>query len=284
MKRSYRSIVFLAVIALLAATLVGCGGSDPADQPGTAAPGTVELTPITVGASPVPHAEILAEVKDALTAQGYDLEITEFTDYVIPNTAVESGEIDANFFQHQPYLDDFNAEKGTHLVSVAAIHFEPLAIYAGQTASIDALADGATVAVPNDATNEARALLLLEQAGLITVDPAAGVKATPQDITANPKNLKFVEVEAAAVPRQLSDVDIAVVNGNYALDAGLDASTILETEDPTGLAATTYANILVVKEGNEDDPGVQALVKALQSVDVKNFIESKYNGQVVPVF
>ena len=283
MKRSFKYIAVAAVAALLALAFVGCGGmtAPKGDKPADPA---VELTPITVGASPVPHAEILAQVKDALVAQGYDLQITEFTDYVIPNTAVESGELDANFFQHLPYLEDFNAEKGTHLVSVAAIHFEPLAIYAGKTTSLDALADGATVAVPNDTTNEARALTVLEEAGLIKIDPAAGVEATPRDIVENPKNLKFVEVEAAAVPRQLADVDIAVVNGNYALGADLDPSTILASEDPEGHYATTYANILVVKEGSEGDAGVKALIAALQSVDVKSFIEKTYKGTVVPVF
>lgn len=282
MKRSIKYIALAAVAALVVGALAGCAGA--ADKPAASADPKVELTPITVGATPVPHAEILAEVKDALAAQGYDLKVTEYTDYVVPNTAVESGEIDANFFQHTPYLDDFNAENGTHLVSVAAIHFEPLALYAGKTKSIADLADGATIAVPNDATNEGRALLLLEQAGLIKVDPAAGVKATVQDITENPKNIKFVEVEAAAVPRQLGDVDAAVINGNYALDAGLAADTILESEAADGLAAKTYGNVLVVKEGNENDPAVKALAQALQSVDVKSFIEGKYKGQVVPVF
>lgn len=282
MKRSFKYIALVALAALLVASLAAC--EKPATKPGDSPEPAVELTPIKVGASPVPHAEILASVKDALAAQGWDLQVTEYTDYVVPNTAVESGEIDANFFQHLPYLEDFNAENGTHLVSVGAIHFEPLAVYAGKTASIDALADGATVAVPNDATNEARALIVLQDAGLIKIDPAAGVEATPKDIVENPKNLKFVEVEAAAVPRQLGDVDIAVINGNYALGAELDPETILASEDPAGHYATTYANILVVKEGSEGDAGVQALIKALTSVDVKTFIESTYSGTVVPVF
>ena len=242
-------------------------------------------TTLKVAASPVPHAEILAVAKDLLAEQGIDLEVIEYTDYVQPNMVTESGEVDANYFQHTPYLDDFNAENGTHLVSVAAIHYEPLGLYPGKTTSLDALADGAQIAVPNDTTNEARALQLLAAQGLITLRDSAGLTATKNDIAENPKNLDIVEIEAAQLPRTLADVDMAVINGNYAAEAGFSsANDALAAEDANSEAAQTYANILVVKEGNENDPAVQALVKALQSEEVKAFINETYNGAVVAIF
>ena len=243
-----------------------------------------DLKLITVGASPAPHAEILEAAAPILKDAGYELKIVEYTDYIQPNVALSTGELDANYFQHYPYLEAYNEENKTTLVSAGAIHYEPFGIYAGKTTSLDALADGAKVAVPNDTTNEARALLLLEANGLIKLDPNAGLNATKQDIKENPKNLDIVEVEAAQVPRSLQDVDIAVVNGNYAIDAGLKVSDALATEDSKSVAATTYANIIAVREGDEKSDATLALIKALESDEIKKFMESKYNGAVVPMF
>lgn len=212
------------------------------------------------------------------------MKIVEYTDYIQPNVALSSGELDANYFQHFPYLEAYNEENKTTLVSAGAIHYEPFGIYAGKTTSLDALADGAKVAVPNDTTNEARALLLLEANGLIKLNPDAGLNATKQDITENTKNLDIVEVEAAQVPRSLKDVDIAVINGNYAIDAGLKVSDALATEDSKSIAATTYANVIAVREGDEKSDATLALINALESDEVKKFIEDKYEGAVVPMF
>ncbi len=240
---------------------------------------------IVVGASITPHSEILAITKDLLAEQDYELQVIEFTDYVQPNLNLESGEIDANYFQHRPYLTDFNAEKGTHLIPVAAIHYEPFGIYPGKTKSLDQLKNGAKIAVPNDTTNEARALLLLEAQGLITLKEDVGLRATVTDIVNNPKKLIIKEIEAAQLARSLDDVDLAVINGNYAIQAGLKVATdAIATEDKASIAAETYANVLVVKEGNENDEAIQALVAALQSDEVKAFIESTYEGAVVPKF
>ena len=239
---------------------------------------------IRVGASITPHAEILNVVKPILAEQGYDLEVVEYTDYVLPNTATESGELDANYFQHQPYQDDFNAQNGTHLVSVAAIHYEPFAIYAGKSDSLENIADGATIAVPNDGTNEARALLLLEAQGLIKLREDAGFTATKLDIEENPKNLDIVEMEAAQLPRVLPDVDFAVINGNYAIQGGLKVADALASESVESESAQTYANVLVVKEGNENNPAILALVDALKTEEVRKFIEDTYEGAVVPMF
>ncbi|MEA5060557.1 MAG: MetQ/NlpA family ABC transporter substrate-binding protein [Candidatus Pelethousia sp.] len=255
----------------------------PAEEP-AAAEAPAELVKIKVGASITPHAEILAAIKDDLATAGYDLEIVEFTDYVLPNTALENGELDANYFQHQPYLDDFNAENGTHLVSVAAIHYEPFGIYAGKTAGLDNLADGATVAIPNDGTNEARALLLLEAQGLIKLNEGTGLTATKLDIAENAKNLDIQEIEAAQLARALQDVDIAVINGNYAIQAGLKVKDALAVEDKDSMAAETYANVLVVKEGNENTDATKALVAALQSEAVREFIDATYEGAVIAKF
>ena len=242
-------------------------------------------TTIKVAASPVPHAEILGVAKDILAEQGITLEIIEYTDYVQPNMVTESGEVDANYFQHTPYLDSFNEENGTHLVSVGAIHYEPFGLFAGKTATLDELADGAKIAVPNDTTNEARALQLLAAQGIITLKEGAGLTATKNDIAENPHNVDIVEMEAAQLPRTLADVDFAVINGNYAAEAGLNAATdALAVEDASSEAAQTFANILVVKEGNEDDPAIQALLAALQSEQVKNFIDETYSGAVVAIF
>ena len=245
---------------------------------------TGELEVLKVGASITPHAEILAQVKDTLAAEGYDLQVVEYNDYVLPNTALEDDELDANFFQHQPYLDDFNAENGTHLVSVAAVHFEPFGLYAGKTDSIANLKDGAIVAVPNDTTNEARALLLLEAQGLIKLKEGAGLTATVLDIEENPLNLEIKEIEAAQLVRSLPDVDIAAINGNYAAEGGLNVADAIAVEASDSLAADTYANVIVVKEGNENSEKTQALVGAVLSDGVKSYIEETYGNAVIPVF
>ena len=239
---------------------------------------------IIVGASPAPHAEILNAAKEVLASKGYELDIVEYTDYVLPNNALDSGDLDANYFQHKPYLDSFNEQNGTKLVSAGAIHYEPFGIYAGKTSSLDELKDKATVLVPNDVSNEARALLLLEAQGLIKLKEGVGLEATRNDIVENPKNLDIVELEAAQLPRSLPDCDIAVINGNYAIEAGLKVSDALAAEDSESLAATTYGNIVAVRKGDETTDATKALVEALTSPEVKQFMEEKYEGAVVPLF
>ncbi|WP_165253242.1 MetQ/NlpA family ABC transporter substrate-binding protein [Adlercreutzia sp. ZJ304] len=270
--------------ALAAFGLAGCSSSNGSSSASSSSGATTADTTITVGASATPHAQILNAVADQLAEEGYTLSVVEYNDYVLPNTALESGELDANYFQHITYMNDFNAENGTHLVNAAGIHFEPFGLYAGKTASIDALADGATIAVPNDTTNEARALMLLEQEGLIKLKDDAGLAATVVDIAENPKNLKIQEVEAAQLPRVLGDVDMAAINGNYALEAGLNVSEAVATESDAGEAAKAYVNVVAVKEGTENSEKIQALVKALQSDTVKQYIENTYNGAVVALF
>ncbi len=269
-------VSFLACsIALsLAVGLTGCGAQKQ---------GPVKEGSIVVGASPSPHAQILEAVSEQLAQKGYQLEIKEFTDYIMPNTALEDGELDANFFQHQPYLTDFNKKNGTKLVSAAAIHFEPLGIYGGKTADLADLPEGAQIAVPNDTTNEARALWLLQAQGIIEVDEQAGLEATKQDITSNPKNVEIVEMEAAQLPRALADVDFAVINGNYAVAAEI-ADQVLVTEDKDSEAAKQYANIVAVREGDENREDIKALVEALQSDEVKAYIEETFGSTVIPVF
>ena len=245
---------------------------------------SAELKEIVVGASPAPHAEILNAAKEVLASKGYELKIVEYTDYVQPNNALDSGDLDANYFQHKPYLDSFNEQNGTNLVSAGAIHYEPFGIYAGKTASLEALPDKATVLVPNDVSNEARALLLLEAQGLIKLKDGVGLEATKNDIVENTKNLDIVELEAAQLPRSISDGDIAVINGNYAIEAGLKVSDALATEDSQSLAATTYGNVVAVREGEESSDATKALVEALTSPEVKQFMEETYEGAVVPLF
>jgi YaeC family lipoprotein len=243
----------------------------------------VESVTIKVGASPEPHAQILEAAKALLAAQGITLEIREFTDYVLPNTALQDGDLDANYFQHMPYLTDFNAQHGTTIVSIGDIHYEPFGIYPGKTKTLADLADGASVALPNDTTNEARALLLLAAEGLITLPDNSGLTVTARDIVSNPKNLKFNELEAAQIPRVLPDVDIAVINGNYALEAGLNAATdAIATEASDSLAADTYANIIAVRAGDEGRPELVALVNVLKSAEIQQFINDTYAGAVVP--
>ena len=282
------AVVTAAVLATSLLGLAACGSSSESDEgSATTTDATADGdTTITVGATSTPHAEILNDVvADILAEEGYTLEVTEFTDYVQPNTAVDEGELDANYFQHQPYLDEFNEENGTDIVSVIAVHYEPFGIYSDSLTSLDELEEGATVAVPNDTTNEARSLLLLEQEGLITLDEDAGIEATTNDITDNPLDLQFEELEAATVPTVLADVDIACVNGNYAQEAGLSPSTdAIATEAADGTAAQTYANILAVKSGNEDLPKIQALAEALTSQEVADYIDATYDGAVLAVF
>ena len=276
-----KKILTLILALTMAVGLCACGGGEEAPAEDTAA----ETVTLKVAASPTPHAEILAQVVDVLAEQGIELVVTEYGDYVVPNTAVEEGAEDANFFQHAPYLESFNAENGTHLVSVAPIHYEPMGIYPGITASLEELPDGATIAVPNDVTNEARALQLLAAQGLIEIDPAAGLNATPNDITSNPKNLQFKEMEAAMLPQIVGEVDLAIINSNFALQGGLNpAEDSLASEDAASEAAQTFANIIVVKEGSEENAAVLALIEALQSDAVREFIETTYAGSVVAMF
>lgn len=282
---------FLAIViaGLLALGAVGCANNSSSSSsvtstaPETSAAAGNQLPVLKVAASPAPHAEILASVKDAMAAEGFDLQVVEYTDYIMPNNAVFNGEMDANYFQHQPYLTDFNQKNKTDLVAAVAIHFEPLGIYPGKTATLDALKDGATIVVPNDPTNEARALNLLAAQGIITLKEGVGLAATVKDITDNPKNVKITEVEAAQVPMALPDYDFGVINGNYAVGAGLSDS-ILVSEDPNSEAGQTFANIVAVKPGKENDPAIQALVKVLTGEEIRKFITEKYGVAVVPVF
>lgn len=300
-----KKLISATLAASLALSLAACGSSASTDSvaasseaasaestaaSSAAAESTAETselagTTLKVAASPTPHAEILNAAKDILAEQGIDLEVIEFAEYVQPNLVTESGEVDANYFQHKPYLDGFNVKQGTHLVSVGPVHYEPLGIYPGKSSDLENIADGATIAIPSDTTNEARALQLLATQGLITVRDDAGLTATINDITENPHNIKFEEIEAAQLPRTVQDVDFAVINGNYALAAGFSVKNdALATEDASSEAAQTYANVLVVKEGRENDPAIQALYAALTSDKVKDYINSTYDGAVVPIF
>ncbi len=270
-------VVLAAIIAALALSLLalsGCSSGNSASEDKT----------ITIAAVPTPHAEILTDVvAPALEEKGYTLEVKEFTDYVQPNTVVEQEEVDANYFQHKPYLDNFNTENGTHLVDVVGVHFEPFGLYSTKYTSLDEVPDGAKVAVPNDPTNEARVLLLLQDEGLIKLADDAGIEATPKDIVENPKNLEFVEVEAATVPTIIDDVAIAGVNGNYALEGDLgDKLIVMESSD--SLAAQTYTNLLVVKDGNQDSEKIKALAEVLNSDAVRDYINENYQGAVVATF
>ena len=275
--KKYVALVLALLLGLTA--FVGCSGdSGKKDE-------SADLTVIKVGASPTPHAEILEAIKGLMAEQGYDLQVVTFNDYVLPNNAVESGEVDANYFQHITYMNDFNEKNGTHLVSVAEIHYEPFGLYPGKTKTLEDLADGAQIAIPNDRTNEARALLLLQAQGLIKLKDGVGIEATKLDIVENPKNLDIQEIAAELLPRSLEDVDMAVINGNYAMQNGLKASTdALAVEAADSEAATLYVNVLAVKEGNENNPAIQALVKALTSETAKKFMEDTYSGAVVPTF
>ena len=275
---SKKALALALTGAVLVGAFAGCGAKkDSGDKK--------ETKKIVIGASPSPHADILKVAKKELKKEGYELEIKEYSDYVQPNTALESGDLDANYFQHKPYLDDFNKQKKTHLVSAGTIHYEPFGIFPGKTKTLKALKNGATVAVPNDTTNEARALLLLQDQGLIKLKDGAGLTATKKDIVENKKDLAIKEIEAAQIPRSLKDVDIAVVNGNYALEAGLKVNKdALATEDADSIGAKTYGNVVAVKKGNEKTDATKALIKALKSDTVKKYINDKYDGAVVPLF
>ena len=284
-----KKLIAIVLTLVLALSFAACAQPEAApaetaalETTESAAPS--ELVKVKVGASVTPHAEILNAVKDELKAAGYDLEVVEFTDYVLPNTALEQGDLDANYFQHTPYLENFNEENGTHLVAVGKIHYEPFGIYAGKTSDLSAIPEGGSIAIPNDGTNEARALLLLEAQGLIKLKEGITFTATVLDIAENPKNLSIKEIEAAQLARSLQDVDAAVINGNYAIQAGLKVKDALAIEDKDSIAADTYANVLVVKEGHENDEATKALLAALQSDTAKKFMEEKYEGAVIAVF
>ena len=268
-----KKIIAIALVLVMALSLAACGNAAASDKT------------ITIAASSTPHAEILAVAKEVLAADGWTLDIVEYADYVVPNTVVDDGEMDANYFQHQPYLDTFNAENGTALVSVAAIHYEPFGIYPGTKSSMDELTEGDKIAVPNDGSNRARALLLLEAEGLIVLKAGVGMEATVLDIEENPLSLDIVEMEAAQIAGVRDSVALAVINGNYALLAGLNVSKdAIASEDAASVSAQTYANILVVKEGNETTEKTEALKAALFSEEVKTFINETYSGAVVPIF
>ena len=263
--------VILALVLILSLCLTGCGNK-------------TDEKVIKVGATPAPHAEILEVIKDELADLGWTLEIVEFDDYILPNQALEDGELDANYFQHVLYLESFNEEYGTHLANAGGIHYEPFGIYAGKCNSLSDLPEGAKVGVPNDTTNEARALLLLEQEGLIKLKDGVGLNATKDDIVENPKNLEIIETKAELLTATLQDVDIAVINGNYAIDAGLKAAEALAIESAEGTATEYYQNVIAVKDGNQHSDKTLALLQALKSEAVKQYIESTYNGAVVPLF
>ena len=273
-----KKLLALTLIGALAVTSVtGCG------KKAASAKSKEESKTIKIAATPIPHAEILDKAKDILKEKGYELKVTEFEDYVQPNEVVESGEYDANYFQHVPYLDSFNEEKGTHLVDAGDIHYEPFGIYPGKKKSLDEIEKGDRIAIPNDTTNEARALLLLEANGLIKLKEGAGLTATVNDIEENPNEIKFDELESAQVARVVGEDEFVVLNGNYALETGYVVSKdALAYEASDSEAAKTYVNIIAVKEGNENNEGIKELVKVLKSDEIKKFINEKYEGAVIP--
>lgn len=273
MKKNLKLVVS-AVLA--AAVLAGCGAGNAAKPAAKA-----ENVKIKIGATPSPHAEILEAAKEALAKEGIDIEIVVYNDYVQPNLATDQGEIQANYFQHQPYLDDFNAENKTHVVTVGKIHYEPFGLYAGKSKSLESIADGAKIAVPNDTTNEARALLLLQANGVIKLGDGAGLTATKQDITENPHKVEIIEVEAAQIPRSLDSVDFAAMNGNYAIDAGFKPSDALVQESADSEAAQTYGNIVCVAEANKDAEWAKKLVSVLESKEITDYISKTYDGGVI---
>lgn len=276
MKKKVLSLIVTGFVAII---LTGCGASQAATSSSTSDSNTV----IKVGANITPHAEILEEAKPILAKKGITLEIVKLEDSITPNTGVIEGSLDANYFQHVPYLEQFNKENDSDLVSIGAIHYEPFGIYAGRVTKLSSLPDGALVAVPNNVTNEARALLLLAQEGIITLNDDAGVNATVEDITDNPKNIQFKELAPEQLVSALPDVDIAVINGNYAIEGGLKVSEALAVEANDGLAAKTYANIIATSPDKKDDEALKTLVEVLQSSEIKSFIEETYDGAVVPL-
>ena len=290
-----KKFLALALCAILClGLLAGCGSesSEPTEAPAegseTPAEGTPsgELETITVGATAVPHAEILEAVRGELETLGYELKVEIFNDYILPNTSLDDGSLDANYFQHGPYLENFNAERGTDLVNAAAIHYEPMGIYPGSKATLDELAEGDTIAIPNDGSNETRALLILQDLGYITLTEGinASSVATVLDIVDNPMNLEILEMNAENIPHSLPDVAFGIINGNYALQAGLTGNDALASEDAQSDAAQTYANIVACRNGDESSEKIQALITALTSETCREFIESSYDGAVVPIF
>ena len=289
-KNIFKKAVSLAAGIALTFSLAACGGAGTQEASAQAPAaggdnGTVaEGTTITVGASITPHSELLEVVKPILAEQGITLEIVQIEDSITPNTGVIEGSLDANYFQHVPYLEQFNAENGSDLVSIGAVHYEPFGIYAGKTTDLADLPDGAVVAVPNNVTNEARALLLLQQEGILTLKDDAGINATVEDIVENPKNIQFKELAPEQLVAALPDVDVAVINGNYAIEGGLHVSEALAVEANDGLAAQTYGNIVATTPDKADDPALKALVEALQGPEVKAYIEETYDGAVVSLY
>ena len=277
-------LTIIATLAFAVLALAGCGSSSDtssSSSSSSSAASSSEQTTLKIGATAVPHAEILEQVKPILAKEGIDLQIVTFNDYVQPNLALNDGELDANYFQHQPYLDEFTSEHSVKLVSAGGVHIEPMGVYSKKIKALADLPDGATVAIPNDPTNGGRALLLLAKNGVITLKDNNNIKATVQDITANSKNIKFQEVEAAQLPRVLDDVDAAVINTNYAMEAGfVPEKDALAIEDST----SPYVNIVAVREGDQDKPAIKKLMEALRSDTIKQFIEEKYKGAVVPAF
>ncbi len=276
-----KKLLSLVLSGVLAFSLVSCGGSANDTTATTSDSGTTgESTTLTVAATVVPHAELLNLVKEDLKAEGIELVVQEFSDYTLLNPALTSGDVDANFFQHQPFLDSFVADSGEKLVGVGNIHVEPMRGYSDKLTSIDELADGATIALPNDATNEGRALLLLQSNGLITLNEEAGIIATPKDIIDNPKNLQFTELDSYLLPRSLGDCDIAIISTNVAMESGLDINKSIIVEG----ADSPYANIIAVRAEDKDNEAIKKLVAALQTDKVKTYIEENYDGAVVPAF
>lgn len=284
-----KKILALALSAILClGLLAGCGteGTTPATEPSADVSGSGELEEIVVGATPSPHAEILEAVRGELEALGYELKIVEFTDYNTPNASLDDGSLDANYYQHKPYLDNYNAETGTDLVSAGAIHYEPMSIYPGSKTSLDEIADGDTIALPNDGSNETRALLLLQDLGYITLADGinASSTATVLDVVDNPMNLNLLEMAAEAIPGALPDVAFGIINGNFALQNGLTGADALASEAADSDAAQTYANIVACRNGDENSPKIQALLTALTSDTCRDFINNKYEGAVLPIF
>lgn len=294
-----RRLLTAALIGILAVgTLTGCKSADKDKTTTTsdssvtteesndneaAASATKESKVIKVAASATPHAEILEQVKPILAEEGWDLQVTEFDDYVQPNLVVESGDFDANYFQHIPYLDTFNTEQGTHLVNAGGIHYEPFGIYPGKKSQLSEISKGDEIAVPNDTSNEARALLLLQENGILTLKDGVGLEATIKDIVENPYDVKIVELAAAQIPRVVKEVAFAVMNGNYALEAGFSvAKDAVAYEKSDSEAAKTYVNIIAVKEGNENNEGIKKLVEVLKSDKIKEYITNTYDGAVIP--
>ena len=274
--KNLRKLSVFAIVLVLIFTFTACGVTSN-DEEG-------EAKIIRVAASPTPHAEILNSIADNLEEEGWTLEVVEFDDYVQPNVATTEGDVDANYFQHVPYLDQYNDENGTELVAVGNVHYEAMGAYKGTKASFDELADGDKIAVPNDVTNEARALQLLAANGVLTLKDGVGLEATKTDIVDNPKNIEIVELEAATIPASLPDVAVGVINANYALGAGLTTDDAIAYESEDSEAAETYVNVIVVNSGNEDSEKTKALVKAIQTDEVKEFIAEQFKGAVQAKF